>query len=167
MCYLPPLPPRMASMLMFSSRSGNAAAVGRGAQGRRGRGFLHRPASRCNGCCSVSLYVLTTIATVVLRSTHPPLPFLLLKVFCTVAHLLSASTFRRRRHLEDLLSIGDRDHPSNYSFLHHIERTCTILDGLIIETLAMAAYSTHSMHFGIGTWRPRALGVCNTRRSGV
>lgn len=45
------------SMLILSRRSGNAAAVGRGAQGCRGRGFLHRPAGCRNGCRSVSLYV--------------------------------------------------------------------------------------------------------------
>lgn len=45
------------SVLILSRRSGNAAAVGRGAQGCRGRGFLHRPAGCRNGCRSVSLYV--------------------------------------------------------------------------------------------------------------
>lgn len=55
----PAIPPvtHGTGMLILSRRSGNAAAVGRGAQGCRGRGFLHRPAGCRNGCRSVSLCV--------------------------------------------------------------------------------------------------------------
>lgn len=71
----------------------------------------------------------------------------------TIADISSASPLRRRRHLEDLLSTGDRDESSYNSLLHQLEHTCTILNRRNHGSSAcMAAHSPHRHAFGTGTF---------------
>lgn len=79
---------------------------------------------------AVALYLCTFLVSptiVALRSTHirrRPSPVVIGQSLTS----RPPSPVRRRRHLEDLLSIGDRDNSSYDSLLHQLEHTCTILD---------------------------------------
>ena len=86
----------------------------------------------------------------------------------TVADLSSASPLRHRRHLEDLLSTGNRNYSSHHSLLRQLSICVQYWMGDINGNLGgMAAYS-HSMHSASahGRW-PKAFGLGNTQHPSV